>query len=345
MSIKLKTIVTLTVLFVSTFNANADSQILNIYGWAGEIPSTLIRRFEKQTHIKVHFSTFDSNETMYAKISTTDDYDLIMPSSYYVDRLRKEGYLLALDKSHLPNLTHLSHRFSNPDYDPHNRHSIPYVWGMTGIFYNTTRIKTPPVNWHSLWHKRYTNKLLLIDDVREVFSMALISLGYSPNDRNAKHIKEAYKRLLKLRKNIKLFSTNTIPSLMIDEDATIGLAWNIDVVKAQKETSSIRFILPSEGFVMWIDCLAIPKKAPHKDNAYRFINFMLHPQNAKVAMIQSGVSTTNLTAFNRLPDKYRRNRLIDPNNPKLKYGIYQVDIGQDARVLQINLWQTFKLSL
>jgi spermidine/putrescine transport system substrate-binding protein len=145
----------------------------------------------------------------------------------------------------------------------------------------------------------------LLDDTREVFSIGLLALGYSPNDRDPQHIKAAFLKLKSLMKNVKVFSTETIAAILIDEDATIGSVWNGDAFKAARENPDIKFIFPKDGFVIWVDNLAIPTNAPHQDNAYAFINFILRPEMGKEVALTSNFSTPNLAARQLLPPNIR----------------------------------------
>jgi len=140
-----------TLLYFSYATAFCQSY-LNIYVWGGEIPQSLIRKFEKQTGIKVNFSTFESNEALYAKLKTTNDFDLILPSSYLIPKLAENNKLLKLDLKKIPNLKNINPNFLNAKYDANNQYSIPYSWGVTGIFYNA-QFNSPPKHWRELWQK------------------------------------------------------------------------------------------------------------------------------------------------------------------------------------------------
>src|SRR5262249_15936204 len=134
--------------------------IVNVYTWAEEIPHFIIAEFEKETGIKVNYATYDSNEIMYAKLLTTNraGYDVIEPSSYYIDRMRNEGMLEKLNKNKLTNLKHLDPFFLNQVYDPQSNYSIPFVWGMTGIFFNKDYFSPNTiVQWSDLTDKKYKN--------------------------------------------------------------------------------------------------------------------------------------------------------------------------------------------
>lgn len=274
----------------------ADDQVVNIYAWTGEIPDFVVRLFEKESGIKVNIATYENNEIMYAKLraTKTPGYDIVMPSSYFVDRMRRLNMLEKLDKTKLPNWKNLNPEFLNSVFDPHSEYSVPHIWGMTGIFYNTTYYPEKTITkWADLWDERFYNKLMLLDDSREVFSMALLTLGYSANDRDPEHIKAAFLKLKELMKNVKMFSTDTVVSSIIDEDATVGMAWNGDTFKAWEDNKNINFIFPKEGFVIWVDNFSIPKNAPHKDAAYAFINFVMRADIAKEIALATSFPTAN----------------------------------------------------
>lgn len=319
----------------------ANENTLNIYTWPGVIPDFAIQQFEKETGIKVNFSTYDSNEVMFAKLKADKNsaYDVIEPSSYYIDRMRRQGMLDKLDKARLSNFSNLNHNFLNQSYDPASEYSIPFIWGITGIFVNKDyHAATSIQRWSDLWDKQYADKIMLLDDSREVFSMALKALGYSVNDSNPEHIKQAYLKLKELLPNIKIFNSAPI-SFLIDEDATVGMVWNGDIFKAKKENSQLDFIYPKDGFVIWVDNFAIPKGAPHRENAYKFLNFMLRADVAKAVALDNNFPTANLAAQKLLPADVRNNEIVYPSREILRHGEFQADIGDEALALYEKYWK------
>lgn len=322
------------------------NKVLNIYTWGNGIPRTVIRDFENKTGIKVNLSNYDSNETMFAKLkaSSTPVYDVISPSSYYVERMQRLNMLTRLDKTRLPFRENIAPAFKNNSYDPHNTYSIPLIWGLTGIFYNQARVKNPPHSWKEFWQPQWRNQLMLIDDPREVFSIALLSLGFSPNDTNPQHIRMAYEKLLQLIPNIRLFAGDGMKTLMIDEDAVLGSAWNGDVFKASLENPDVRFIYPKDGFVIWVDTLAIPVNAPHLEEAYTFINYMLQAEPASQIALKEGHALTNSAAIQLLPPSTQKNLTIYPDKEILSHGIFQSDVGETTLSLYNDYWQRFKLA-
>jgi spermidine/putrescine transport system substrate-binding protein len=333
----------ITYFFSSLLFAN---NVLNVYVWGGIIPKSVIRAFEKETGIHVNFSTYDSNETLFAKLRASPKpiYDIILPSAYYVERMKRQGMLSALKHAQLPNLKHLSKHFSDNDYDPLNHYSVPLVWGATGIFYNQHWIKTPPASWMDLWNPQWKNQLLLLDDSREVFALSLISLHRSPNEKRLPSLREAFLHLKHLTTNIKLFASESIQALLIDEDALIGSVWNGDAYKAHQENPAIQFVYPTEGFVVWVDCLAIPAHAPHPKEALAFINFLLNPNVAAMIATSEGHAITNRSGIALLPKHIRNNPMIYPSDETLKRSHVQQDVGDHAIRVYNQYWQALKLS-
>ncbi len=338
-------ILSIVCLLPVSINASAE-KILNVYAWAGEIPNSLVQKFEKETGIHVNFSTYDSNETLYAKIRANQHnmYDVICPSAYYVERMRNQGLLTKLDLSQLTNLKNLDALFTKNQYDPGNQFSVPLVWGTTGIFYNRHWNKTPPENWKDFWQQTMKDQLLLLDDIREVFSMALISLGYKPGDTNPEHIETAYQRLLKLVPSVKLFGSDAISALMIDEDVNVGMSWSGDAYKAQAENPNIQYFLPKEGFMIWVDCLSIPQNAPHVKEAYQFINYLLDAKNSTQMTLQFGYAIPNRAGKKLLPKSLQENKTIFPSREVLKSGYFQRDVSEKTIELYNQYWQQFKLA-
>lgn len=325
----------------------AETPILNIYAWTGEVPDFVVRQFESETGIKVNISTYENNEIMYAKMRATKQpgYDIIMPSSYFVDRMRKQNMLTPLDKSKLTNWRHLNPEFTNPAYDPGTVYSVPYIWGVTGIFTNEHYFPAKSVHkWADLWDARFVNQLMLLDDTREVFAMALLSMGYSANDQDPEHIKAAYLKLKALMPNVKVFSSDTVVSIIIDEDATVGMAWNGDVFKAQDDNTQPHFIFPQDGFVIWVDTFAIPTTAQHKNAAYQWINFILRPDIAKAVALYIKFPTTNRDAQKLLPANIRNNPTIYPSKEVLKHGQFQTDLTDETLSLYEQYWEELKMS-
>jgi spermidine/putrescine transport system substrate-binding protein len=338
--------VVVIIAFFSTQCLFAADNVVNVYTWSEEIPHFVIAQFEKETGIKVNYSTFDSNEVMYAKLRAIHNtgYDLVEPSSYFVDRMRNQGLLQKLDRSQLTNFKNLDPTFLNRAYDPQSEYSVPFIWGITGIFLNKDYFsQNDAPGWNSLLDKKYMNQLMFLDDSREVFSIALRMLGYSINDSNPEHIKQAYQKLRTLMPNVKLFNSDAIISILIDEDATIGMAWNGDLYKATQENSKLQFVYPQDGFEIWVDNFVMLKSATHRDNAYKFLNFLMRPEIAKAVSMHIHYSTANLAAKNLMLPEIQNNPALYPSLATLSHGEFQTDVGDQAHMLFEKYWEELKM--
>jgi spermidine/putrescine transport system substrate-binding protein len=332
--------------FIFLFSSLVSARpVLNVYNWADYMPATVIKQFEKETGIQVNYTEYDSNETLYAKLKSnpTIGYDVIFPSSYYVDRMSREHMLLPLDKSQLSNFKNLNNTLLNQPFDPNNYYSVPYLWGTTAIVVNRKFVDPKTItSWASFWKPEFKNQLLLFDDMREVFAIALFRLGYSINETDPKHIEEAYRQLKALWPNIKLFSIEAEQNIYIDEDAYIGMGLNGEIYNSTFENPDLIYIYPKEGFEIWMDCMAIPIKAPNRDGALKFINFLLRPEIAKAISVATGFSTPNSAAIPLLPKQMSESKILNPSNQILKGGQFLSDLG-DKNALYEQYWNRLKL--
>jgi len=339
-------IITATLISLTSHLIYGDSNILNIYNWGNYLPDEVIRQFTKETGIKINLAEYDNNETMFSKLKAMkkSGYDIVVPSSYYVERMSKQGMLHLLDKSKLTNLHYINPLLLNRSFDPENLYSVPYLWGSTGIIINTRYINKKKIkSWQNFWDHQYQNQLMLLNDMRDAFSVALLSLGYSINDSNPEHIKKAYLKLRQLLPNIKIFNIDAVPNIYIDEDAVIGMAWSGDYKLALEENPSLAYIYPKEGFSTWLESFVILKDALHVDNAHKFINFMLRPEIAKIVSLSIGHSTANKAAVKLMPVEFQRSHVDNPDKTIMQRGEIQRDLDTDTRRLYEKYWEKLKI--
>ena len=333
-------------LFLVTSTALANKSTLNVYSWGAYIPAKITRQFSKETGITVNLTEYDNNETMLARLKASKNlgYDIVIPSDHYVHRMIKHEMLHPLDKSKLSNLDNINKFFLDRSFDPKNRFSIPYIWGTTGIIINTKYIDKKKVSgWENFWDKKYKNKIMMLNDMRDVFAISLLSLGYSINDKNPEHIKEAYLKLKRLLPNIKVFNVDTVPNIYIDEDATIGMIWSGDYKLAKEANRDLQYIYPKERFLLWIDSLVILKNAPNIDNAHKFINFIMRPKVAVEISNNIGHTNTNKTAFKLTPQKNRLPFIDNPGEKILKRGEILIDLDTNTKRLYEKYWEKLKI--
>jgi spermidine/putrescine transport system substrate-binding protein len=330
-------------LFLTT-NSFANDSVVNVYNWTDYIPNQVIEQFEKQTGITVNYSEFTSNDEMYAKLRANPNigYDVVVPSSYFVSRMAKQHMLHKLDFKQLPNLKYIDKIFLNKSYDPHNKYSVPFFWGSTIIAVNKKYINPKEINsWKDLWQPRFKDQILILNDLRDAFAVPLIANHASINSRDPNTIKQAYLSLKSLWPNIKLITSNNVPSVLADEDANIGIAWSADIFSAREDNPNIVAIYPKEGFAIWVDNMVILNNAPHLANAYKFINFIMQPKITAEIAENVNYSTVNSSARKLLPKTMRNSPILYPNKHTLARSQFESYVG-NADKLYKNYWERFR---
>lgn len=334
--------VTLSV--VSASEAMAADKVLYFYNWSEYMPETVLEAFTKETGIKVEQSTYDSNEAMYAKLRLLNDsnsYDLAIPSTYYVNKMRKEGLLHKLDKSKLTHFKDYNTRLVNQDFDPDNEYSAPYLWGSTGIAINTGTVKTPVTQWIDLWKPEFKGRLMLTNDMREVFHMGLRVAGYSGNSTQPKEIEAAYNKLTELLPNVRTYNSDAPRMPYIEGETDAGMIWNGEAFQALEDLPELAYIYPKDGVALWLDSFVIPQNARHLDEAHAFINFVMRPVISKQISEEIGYATPNQKAFEMMAKTVRENRTIYPADADLQNAEFQLDVG-DAITVYEKYWEKLK---
>ncbi len=324
----------------------ADNNILYFYNWTEYVPPGLLEQFTKETGIKVIYSTYESNESMYTKLKTYKEgaYDLVVPSTYFIAKMSKEGMLQKIDKNKLSHFDNLDPNLLSKEFDPHNDYSIPYIWGATNIGINNEVIDLASVtSWADLWDSKYKNSLLLTDDAREVFQMALLKLGYSGNTQDPKQIEEAYIELQKLMPNVLAFNSDNPANPFMEGEIDIGMIWNGSAYVARQSGAAIETIWPKEGGIFWMDSLAIPANAKNVEGAHKMIEFLLRPEIAAQVAETVGYPTPNLKAKQLLPKALQEDQSLYPDASVIEAGEWQNDVGE-ANILYESYFQKLKAS-
>lgn len=329
--------------FLPTPSFAADQE-LYFYNWSEYIPSEVLEDFTKETGIKVIYSTYESNESMYAKLKTQGGgYDLVVPSTYFVSKMRKEGMLQKVDKTKLSHFAELDSNYLDKPFDPGNDYSIPYIWGATGIGINVDMLSKNSVkNWGDLWDTQWEGQLMLMDDAREVFHIALSKLGYSPNTTDAKEIHAAFEELKKLIPNVLVFNSDFPANPYLAGEVSLGMLWNGSAYMARQEGAKIEIIWPEKGAIFWMDSLAIPAQAKNVDAAHKMIDFLLRPENAAKIAMEIGYPTPVKSAYPLLPKAFANDPNIFPPQSVMDNGVWQDEVAE-ASVLYDEYFQKLKV--
>ena len=270
------------------FSARQDTITLNVYNWGQNIADgsddtmDIIAEFEaRYPHIKVNYSTYDSNEALYTKLSNGGiTVDVIIPSDYMIARLIREDMLLELDFDNIPNYANVDDTFKNTAFDPENKYSVPYTWGTVGIIYNTKHVDPADVTgWELLWNEKYAGKILMFDNSRDAFGIAQYLLGYDVNTTDKTELQACAEKLKAQKPVVQQYVMDQIYSSMENEEAWIGVYYAGDCMMMMESNENLAFYLPeSQGFNLFIDSMCIPACCQEKEAAELFINFMCEPE-------------------------------------------------------------------
>ena len=320
-----------------------EQQVLNIYSWADYFDPQVLAAFVKANNCRVNYDVYSNNEELLAKMQAGGaQFDIIQPSDYMVTTMIHLNMLEKLDHSKLPNAqANLIDSLKHPAYDPKQEYAIPYVWGITGIAYNKKYVKDPITSWADLWKPEYKGHIILLNDNREVFSLALKKLGKSNNSTDAKEVEAAFNELKKLNTNVLAYDTENNKQKMIAEEAWIAQMWSGDDSFCNFDNPSIEFCVPKEGTLIWADNRAIPKGAKNKELALKFLNYIYDPQVSAQNFNYIRVPNANAKAIPLQKKEVVESPILKAANSQADKGEWLHDIG-NAITMYDKFWTELK---
>jgi len=340
----------------------AEAKVLNVYNWSDYIAEDTIAGFEAETGIKVTYDVFDSNEVLEAKLlAGNTGYDLVVPSLSFLSRQIQAGVFQPLDKSKLSNYgnldTDLLQRIAPKDSG--NAHSVPYLWGTTGIGYNPEKVTAalgedaPVDSWDLIFKVENISKLqscgvALLDTPQEVIPIALHYLGEDPNSFDEEVIRKAEALLATVRPHITYFHSSQYINDLANGDICVALGWSGDVLQAADRAEeadkgvSVEYVLPKEGGPMWFDMLAIPKDARHPNNAHAFIDYLMRPQVAADITNYVAFASGNAAALELVDEEIRSNENIYPTDEMEEKLFTFAVLPPEVDRLYTRIWTTLK---
>ncbi len=306
-------------------------EVLNLFCWSEYVPDSVVKSFSKETGIKVNVENYPSNETMLAKLQAGGKYDLIQPSEYVVESLIKQGALAELNMANIPNFKNLDPKYLKLAHDPENKFSVPWMAGSVGIVVNTAKVKDEVKGLKDVFSGKYKKKIVTLDDNREIVSWALSTLGLPINDITAESLEKAKPVIKGWLPQIKAYDSDSPKDKFKSGEAVIGVVWSGEAAILWRDTKGsgkYKYVLPEEGTHLFIDSLCIPKAAPHKEAAEKFINYILRPEVSKLISKDFPYTNPNAEARKLLTKPELANPASYPTGePKME--IFK-DIGKAA---------------
>ena len=312
---------------------------VNVYNWGEYIDETLLDEFTQQTGIKVNYTTYSDNESLYSMLSSgTADYDVIIPSDYMISRLISEDMLEKLDFDNIPNYSYIDDAYKGLEYDPDNEYSVAYTWGTVGIIYNTTMLDYVPDSWSVLWDENLSGQILMFDNSRDALGIALKYLGYSQNTTDEAQIKEAVDLLIEQRPLVQSYVMDQIFDKLEGGEAAVGPYYAGDAITMIAENPDLAFVTPKEGTNLFVDAMCVPKGAANKANAEAFINFMCDPENMAKNIEFIGYSSPSSAARELLSDDLKDSEIAYPDTSLLANDDTFINLPQATLDLYDSEW-------
>lgn len=289
---------------------------LYFFNWGANIDPKILEDFEEEYGVEVIYDTFASNEEMLTKLTSgTANYDIVVPTDYYIERMVSEDLLHELDMDNIPNFDNIQEDLKSPAFDENNQYTVPYLYGSTGIAYNKEKIDTP-TSWEVLWDSKYENKVVLQPNARQVVTMGLQILDLERESPTIENIEKAKEFLMPLGENVHSYDDEPAAKL-ISEEVWIAQAYSDQAGQAMEQNPNIDFIIPEEeGGFLWMDNFVVPKSSQNKYTAEVFINYMLEPEVSKMLTDYIPSSNPNAAAIELMSEDEQENRASYPDIPK-----------------------------
>jgi putrescine transport system substrate-binding protein len=339
----------------------APEQVLNIYNWADYIGHNTIADFERQTHIKVVYGLYDSNQTLEAKmLAGQSGYDIVSTTTAFYSRQIKAGAYLPLDRSKLTNWKNLDPAVLavQAQADPGNRYAVPYLHAMNGLVYNVDMVKArmpdaPTDSLAMIFDPKVISRfadcgVTFLDSPEDVIQLALAYLHRDPNSRSVEDLHAAENLVMAVRPYIRIFDSNDYWHQLASKEVCLSIAWSSDYSVAQARAledgtgAHLAFILPKEGSNITYNAFLIPASAPHPEAAHKFLNFILDPK--VIADITNDIHYGNDNLGAR--PFVRKEILNDPAvypSPELRARLYlPAELGPDYDRLRTRAWTHIK---
>lgn len=323
---------------------------INVYNWGEYISDgaedtlDVNKEFEKETGIKVNYTTYDSNENMYNKIKGGGaNYDIIIPSDYMIERMVDEDLLEKINFDNIPNYKNIMPKYKNLYFDPKNEYSVPYNVGMVGLVYNTKMVEGTPDSWSIMWDEKYKGQVLMFNNSRDAFGIAQFLLGIDVNTTSEQDWKKAYQKLKEQKPVVQSYVMDDVFNKMEGGEAAIAAYYAGDCIGMAENNPDLAFVYPKEGTNIFVDSICIPKGCQNKDAAELYINFLLRGDIALANAECLCYATPNQAVLDNEDYSFRDNEMLYPDEEHTPTTEYFHNLDSETLMLMTSLWDNLKI--
>jgi spermidine/putrescine transport system substrate-binding protein len=316
---------------------------LVFYDWADDMPQSVLDAFHAEFGVDVVYETYATTEEALDNLRAGKVYDVVVMDNPFVPELAAEGRIAEIDHRNVPNFKHVSANFRDLVFDPGNRYSVTYNWGLTGLLVRADREPHAVKAWADLWDPRYAGQVLVWDLQRVLIGIALQSLGYSINSEDPAELEQALQRLLILK--ARAYTSGYVPGLgeQALASGTVGLmyGWAGDVLRARARGLDVRYVLPGEGGIQWSDNFVIPAASTRKATAEAFINFLLRPEVSARIVNEQYYATANEAAYPLIKPEILSDPVIFPSMEDVRRAEVYMPLSPAGRALHARIWERY----
>ncbi len=318
---------------------------LNVYNWSDYIAPGTIHGFERETGVRVHYATYESNQEMLAKVMTGNSgWDVVFPSGDFIGPMRDLGLLAPIDRQMLTNLDALAPEFRRPPWDPELRWCVPYMHGVTGVLYQRS-LRPAPRSWADLWDERLRGRLTMLDDQPEVLGACLQKLQRSLNSGDPGELRAARAEALAQKPLLRAYLNAEVRDQAVAGDLLASQAWAVTAAQAiAAAPAKLAFALPMEGFPRFCDNVAILRESRRRELAHRWIDYLLRPETAEAIVAATHTASANGAAEQLLPPEIRENPVLYPSASELSRGEWFESQPLESQKLRDRMWTEIKSS-
>ena len=334
-------IVTVASLMANTVHAEGK---LSIYHWFDYIPQELLDTFADKYGVEVTMDTYDSNESLLAalKAGKLGQYDVAVPGDYMVKIMKGEGMLDTFEHSEIANFDNIDPQWIDVDFDPGRNSSVPYQIGTTGFMVNRDAYSGDINTLGILFDPptELSGKINMLDSQGELIALASMYLDIPQCSSDHDQLTQLNAQLQKSKPHWASFGSDVAKDILVSGDADVGMIYNGFGLRARSENESLEYAFPSEGYVFWMDNVVLLKDAPNRDNAIKFINFLLEPENAAAISNFAGYISGVQGAMAIADDAIKLAPELNP--PAGQKGQFVQSCDQDVQVLYDRIWTELK---
>ena len=324
-------------------NQASAEEVVNVFNWGEYMDEEVFTIFEQETGIHVNKMYFNDNEDMMIQIRVSNgQYDVVFPSDYCVERMITDDLIQPINFDNVPNFSYTLDSLKNPDYDPDNLYSVPFMWGTVGILYDKQKVTEPVDSWGILWDEKYKDDIFMLDSIRDTMGVALKYLGYSMNTRDLLQLKEATDKLIEQKPLVKAYYVDESKDKMKNGEAALSVMWSGDALLCMNANENLDYSVPKEGSNVWVDAMVIPKSAKNKENAEKLINFLCRPDIAQRNCEYICYSTPNRETVELMGEEYQSNPVFNPSQEILDRCEFFHDIPDQYLKIYNSFWEQVK---